>query len=190
MPVSFKYERNLGSGPQVKDIREGVSFERLFGCVALTGSKAATRRAMLQWALFQFLIGNTDAHGKNFSFHVQPGGLLRPTNWYDLVSVLQYTGLDTELAMAYGDVFVHGDLSAFALGDFATRCGIDRKLMRREGLRLAKLASIHATAQADAPVYEATGRPFIAQLATFVAAQSDRLAKLVVDAATIPANLL
>lgn len=190
MPVSFKYERNLGRGPQVKDIREGVSFERLFGCVALTGSKAATRRAMLQWALFQFLIGNTDAHGKNFSFHVQPGGLLRPTNWYDLVSVLQYTGLNTELAMAYGDVFVHGDLSAFALADFATRCGIDRKLMRREGLRLAKLASIHATAQADAAVYEATERPFIAQLATFVAAQSDRLAKLVVDAATIPANLL
>lgn len=121
---------------------------------------------------------------------MQPGGLLRPTNWYDLVSVLQYTGLDTEPAMAYGDVFVHGDLSAFARADFATRCGIDRKLMRREGLRLAKLASIHATTQANEAVYEATERPFIAQLATFVAAQSDRLAKLVVDAAAIPANLL
>ncbi|MDZ5456923.1 HipA domain-containing protein, partial [Azohydromonas lata] len=30
LPVSYKYERNLGSAPEVRDIREGMSFERLF----------------------------------------------------------------------------------------------------------------------------------------------------------------
>ena len=46
--------------------------------------------------------------------------------------------------MAYGDVFSHAEVSAFALTDFAARCGVDRKLMRREGQRLAKLAIAEA----------------------------------------------
>lgn len=184
LPVAYKYERNLGSAEAVRHIRDGVSFERLFGCADLTANKAATRLAMLRWALFQFLIGNSDAHGKNFSFFVRPGGLLEPTPWYDLVSVLQYDGFDTELAMAYGDVFGHAEVSAFALADFAARCGVDRKLMRREGQRLAKLATAEAAAQAQAADYEGEAeRVFVQGIATFVTRQADRLTQLVADAA-------
>lgn len=184
LPVAYKYERNLGSAEAVRHIRDGVSFERLFGCADLTANKAATRLAMLRWALFQFLIGNSDAHGKNFSFFVRPGGLLEPTPWYDLVSVLQYDGFDTELAMAYGDVFGHAEVSAFALADFAARCGVDRKLMRREGQRLAKLATAEAAAQAQAADYEGEAeRVFVQGIATFVTRQADRLTQLVTDAA-------
>lgn len=184
LPVAYKYERNLGSAEAVRHIRDGVSFERLFGCADLTANKAAARLAMLRWALFQFLIGNSDAHGKNFSFFVRPGGLLEPTPWYDLVSVLQYDGFDTELAMAYGDVFSHAEVSAFALADFAARCGVDRKLMRREGQRLAKLASAEAAAQAQAADYEGEAEhAFVQGIADFVARQADRLTQLVADAA-------
>ncbi len=184
LPVAFKYERNLGSSPAVRHIRDGMSFERLFGCADLCANKAAARLAMLRWALFQLLIGNSDAHGKNFSFFVHPGGLLEPTPWYDLVSVLQYDGLDTELAMAYGDVFNHADVSAFALADFAARCGIDRKLMRREGQRLATLAATEAAAQALAADYEGEEeRAFVQRIAAFVSQQAQRLNKLVADAA-------
>lgn len=184
LPVAYKYERNLGNAEAVRHIRDGVSFARLFGCADLTANKAASRLAMLRWALFQFLIGNSDAHGKNFSFFVRPGGLLEPAPWYDLVSVLQYDGFDTELAMAYGDVFSHAEVSAFALADFATRCGIDRKLMRREGQRLAKLAAAEAAAQAQAADYEGEAeRAFVQGIADFVARQADRLTQLVADAA-------
>ena len=139
---------------------------------------------MLRWALFQFLIGNSDAHGKNFAFFVRAGGLLEPTPRYDLVSVLQYDGFDTELAMAYGDVFSHAEVSAFALADFAARCGVDRKLMRREGQRLAKLATSEAAAQAQADDYEGEAeQAFVQGIADFVARQADRLTQLVVDAA-------
>ena len=86
LPVSYKYERNLGNAAEVRLIRDGMSHEKLFACADLSGNKASTRLAMLRWALFQFLIGNSDAHGKNFSFFVRPGGLLEPTPWYDLVS--------------------------------------------------------------------------------------------------------
>lgn len=186
LPVSYKYERNLGSAEAVRHIRDGVSFERLFSCAELTANKATARLAMLRWALFQFLIGNSDAHGKNFSFFVRPGGLLEPTPWYDLVSVLQYDGFDTELAMAYGDVFSHGEVTAFALADFATRCGVDRKLARREGQRLAKLAAAEAAVQAEAVDYESEEeRAFVRGIATFVARQAQRLTQLVEDAVRV-----
>ncbi len=184
LPVAYKYERNLGSAEAVRHIRDGMSFERLFGCAELTANKAAARLALLRWALFQFLIGNSDAHGKNFSFFVRPGGLLEPTPWYDLVSVLQYEGFDTDLAMAYGDVFTHAEVSSFALADFATRCGVDRKLLRREGQRLAKLAASSAAAQAEAPDYVGDAeRAFVHGIATFVGKQAERLTQLVADAA-------
>lgn len=184
LPVAYKYERNLGSAEGVRHFRDGVSFERLFGCADLTANKAATRLAMLRWALFQFLIGNSDAHGKNFSFFVRPGGLLEPTPWYDLVSVLQYDGFNTELAMAYGDVFSHAEVSAFAMADFAARCGVDRKLMRREGQRLAKLAAAEAAAQAQTADYEGEAeKAFVQGIADFVARQASRLTQLVSDAA-------
>lgn len=184
LPVAYKYERNLGSAEAVRHIRDGVSFERLFGCADLTANKAAARLVMLRWALFQFLIGNSDAHGKNFSFFVLAGGLLDPTPWYDMVSVLQYDGFDTELAMAYGDVFRHAEVSAFALADFAVRCGIDRRLMRREGQRLAKLAIVQAAAQAQAADYEDEAeRAFVQGIAAFVVRQAERLTQLVADAA-------
>lgn len=183
LPVAYKYERNLGSAEAVRHIRDGLSFERLFGCADLAANKAVARLGMLRWALFQFLIGNSDAHGKNFSFFVLAGGLLEPTPWYDLVSVLQYQGFDTELAMAYGDVFSHAEVSAFALADFAARCGVDRKLMRREGQRLAKLAAAQAAAQAQAADYEDEAeRAFVQDMAAFVASQADRLMQLVADA--------
>lgn len=184
LPVAYKYERSLGSAPAVRHIRDGMSFERLFGCADLCANKAVARLTLLRWALFQFLIGNSDAHGKNFSFFVRPGGLLEPTPFYDLVSVLQYGGFDADLAMAYGDVFSHPEVSAFALADFATRCGVDRKLMNREGLRLAKLAATEAALQAQAADYEGEAeRAFVRGIATFVTQQAQRLATLVADAA-------
>ncbi len=185
LPVSYKYERNLGRAEAVRHIRDGMSFERLFRCADLSANKAATRLTMLRWALFQFLIGNSDAHGKNFSFFVRPGGLLEPTPWYDLVSVLQYDGFDAELAMAYGDVFDHAKVSPFALADFATRCGVDRKLMRREGQRLAKLAATTAAAQAQSGDYQdEEERDFVQAIATLVSQQAQRLTQLVADAAS------
>jgi len=74
LPESDKNERNLGSGEHVRNIREGVSFEMLFERVDQTVNKAVARMTLLRWALCQFLVGNCDAHGKNFSFFVHREG--------------------------------------------------------------------------------------------------------------------
>ena len=189
LPVAYKYERNFGGGEHVRDIREGVSFAVLFGCVEQTLNKAATRLALLRWALFQYLIGNSDAHGKNFSFFARRSGL-EPAPWYDLVSVVQYPGIDHELAMAWGDAFSFGEVGAFQLADFAQRCGIERRLLQREAARLAKLAAEAALQQALAPDYLDAERDFARRLGDFVVAQAARLATLAADAARIRADFL
>jgi serine/threonine-protein kinase HipA len=174
MPVSFKYERNIGNGDMVAHIRDGVSFEVLFSRVAQTLNKAAARLNLLRWALFQFLIGNSDAHGKNFSFFVNGQGLL-PAPWYDLVSVVQYPAVNHELAMAFGDVFVLDEVKSFALADFAQRCGVDRNVLSREAKRLAKLVQKHAQAVALHTDYQEAECVFAQQIAKFVVAQAVRL---------------
>ena len=72
----------------------------------------------------------------------------------------------------------------FTVSPDTARCGIDRKLMRREGQRLAKLATTEAAAQAQAADYESEAeRVFVQGIADFVARQADRLTQLVADAA-------
>ena len=185
LPAAYKYERNFGSGEHVRNIREGVSFEALFDRVEQTVNKAAARLALLRWALFQFLIGNSDAHGKNFSFFVHREGLA-PAPWYDLISVVQYPAIDHELAMAWGDAFKLADVGAFQLADFARRCGVDKRLLQREATRLAKLAMEQAQTQALADDYVDDGeRAFAGRLRDFVLAQATRLTKLAGEAVKI-----
>ena len=190
LPESCKYERNLGSGEHVRNIREGVSFQMLFERVEQTVNKAVARMTLLRWALFQFLIGNCDAHGKNFSFFVRREGL-DPAPWYDLVSVVQYPGIDHDLAMAWGDAFSLDGVGAFQLADFAQRCGIDRNLLKREAARLARLAVEHAPAQALANDYvDDAERAFAGQLRDFVVGQATRLTRLADEAAKIKPGFL
>ncbi|HSI50688.1 MAG TPA: HipA domain-containing protein [Ideonella sp.] len=190
LPSTYKYERNLGSGEHVRHVRDGVSFEVLFHRVEQTVNKAAARMTLLRWSLFQFLIGNSDAHGKNFSFFVHREGL-EPAPWYDLVSVVQYPGIDHELAMAWGDAFRLEDVTAFALADFAQRCGVDRQLLKREARRFAKLATEHAPLQAQAPEYiDEAERAFAAQLRDFIVGQAARLTQLADDAAKMKREFL
>jgi serine/threonine-protein kinase HipA len=185
LPVSYKYERNFGSGEHVRNIREGVSFEVLFDRVDQTINKATARLTLLRWALFQYLIGNSDAHGKNYSFFVRRQGL-EPAPWYDLVSVVQYPGIDHDLAMAFGDAFSLDAVGAFQLADFAYRCKIDRRLLQREAARLAKLVTRHAPAQVVAGDYvDGDEQAFATRLSDFVLRQAERLVKLSADAVKI-----
>lgn len=147
-------------------------------------NKAAARLTLLRWALFLFLTGNSDAHGKNFSFFVRRQGL-EPAPWYDLVSVAQYAGIDHELAMSYGDAFTLEEVGAFQLADFAKRCKVDRRLLKREAARLAKLATEHAPPLALANDYVGEERAFAAQLRDFIAGQAARLTTLASDASKI-----
>jgi serine/threonine-protein kinase HipA len=103
---------------------------------------------------------------------------------------LQYEHFDTELAMAFGDAFTFGEIKAFALADFAVRCGVDRKLMRREAQRLASAANKAAADLAQSNEYRENEREFVERLAASIGRQAQRLADLAREAAAIPAGFL
>jgi serine/threonine-protein kinase HipA len=177
LPVSYKYERNFGSGRDVRAIRDGVSFSRLFSLAEYSVQKAATRLALVRLALFNYLIGNCDAHGKNVSFFCRHDGLwLAP--FYDLVSVVQYDGLDHELAMAYGDEFLLPDITPFNWADFAHTTGTPRAVLAREMRRMGKSALRAARTQAAEATYVDEERDLVQRISEFVTTQANRLIEM------------
>ncbi len=189
LPVSYKYERHIGSSGPAALYRDGVSLPRLFGQLDHVVRKAAGKLAMLRWALFQFVIGNCDAHGKNFSFFVEPAGLATAP-WYDQVSVVQYPRFSHEMAMAFGDEFNLDEVKAFALAQFARRCGIDRQLMVRESRRLRDGVAAHALPLAQGASYDTEERTFAEQVAAFALDQAKRLHEAAREAARIGEDYL
>lgn len=109
LSVARKYEQPYGSGRDVAHIRDGVSWPLVTDLVA--SAEDPQRFLVFLWSAFVFnlIVGNSDAHGKNWSFFVTAKGL-RPTPLYDLVNVAVLRDtlapqLDTRLAMAVGDAF-------------------------------------------------------------------------------------
>lgn len=135
--VSKKYERNFGTGRDVKDIREGVSFNRLFSLAAKCRNPVAAKQNMLQWTLFNLLTGNADAHGKNYSFFMTPSGM-ELTPWYDLVSVALYEDFEQQLAMAIDDEFDPNSIYAYQLAAFMDGLGLPRNLLISNLTRMAR----------------------------------------------------
>lgn len=138
-PPNYKYEQVYGSGRDVANIRDGVSIPKLFNAVKQARIPAHNRLIILDWILFNLIIGNSDAHGKNISFMVDRAGFnVAPI--YDLVSIsfagLSNDKLDTGLAMAIDDEFDLNDVSAYNLVSMAERVGLPPRLVKR---RLALL---------------------------------------------------
>ena len=100
--------------------------------------------------IFNVLIGNADAHGKNFSL-VYAGGARRLAPFYDLVSTLAWPELSRKLAMKIGGCV---SVNAFALGDWkkmAKETGLGWPMIRE---RMAE--TCHAILTARDPVQAQT----------------------------------
>ena len=72
-------------------------------CSQFSSRPAADKKLLLQWTLFNYLIGNADAHGKNISFLHQPPQQQRVVSpFYDLLSTAIYADLNSRLSMKVG----------------------------------------------------------------------------------------
>lgn len=101
----------LGIPPELKYQREGGP--SLTQCLQLvlqhSARPAADRNKLLQRFIFNYLIGNADAHGKNFSLlhhhwgDEKAGALLAPA--YDLLSTEIYPELEHKMAMKIGSTY-------------------------------------------------------------------------------------
>ena len=125
---NYKYERNFGSGRDVAHIRDGASLPMLFAFAGNCSNPALTRQQILDWVLFNILVFNHDAHGKNISFYVSENGIqLAP--FYDMINIGMYPEFDQDTAMALGNEFDSGNVNAFQIADFADSCGLSRRLV-------------------------------------------------------------
>jgi serine/threonine-protein kinase HipA len=134
LSVGYKYERPYGNNPDVKHVRDGASLPKLFDLINRESpNPTAQRLRLLRWAIFQILIGNTDAHAKNLSFFSTKAGLvLSPA--YDLVSGIAFQSetIDKTYAMAIGDAFSAAEISPYEWANFATECKLSLKLISKE----------------------------------------------------------
>jgi serine/threonine-protein kinase HipA len=129
LPASYKYEQNFGSSRDVAHVREGASFKKLFAMTKVCNVPAKAQLELIHWAMFNLIIGNSDAHGKNFSFFIDHHGI-SPTPFYDMLCVMMYD-FDHGLAMAYGDEFNPNSVQAFELRAFAEDVGVNYKLVAK-----------------------------------------------------------
>jgi serine/threonine-protein kinase HipA len=85
------------------------------------------RRDLLNWTLFQLLIGNSDAHGKNISFFVSKAGIdVAPS--YDLMNIDIYGDeFERDLAMAIGNEFIAEEILPYQLAEFCDECKLPQR---------------------------------------------------------------
>ncbi|MBX2847614.1 MAG: HipA domain-containing protein [Acidiferrobacterales bacterium] len=103
--------------------------------------RALTTMQLFRWVLFNFLVGNNDAHLKNLSFSALPSGLsLMPH--YDLLSTIIYHGegkhLDAELSQPIGNAEIYRQVQRRDLIAFAQDLGLKENIANREIERMLK----------------------------------------------------
>jgi len=147
-PEGMQYERlhqedfcqALGIVSEHKYQNEGgPSFKQCFDLLrAVSSAPVIDLQRLLDAAIFNYLIGNHDAHGKNFSLLYGPGqDSVRFAPLYDLVCTLYYPELSRKMAMKIGGEYL---LEKITLGNFeklAEETGLAKPLVKRRVPALA-----------------------------------------------------
>jgi len=140
----------LGVIPEMKYEQEGgPGFAACFRLVQQWSAEPILDSLnLLRWALFNFLIGNADAHAKNLSF-LYRAGTVRLAPFYDLLSTAVYPRLNNKFAMKMGGQKDPRYLTAGHLLGFASEAGIGRRAVRAQLLELCDQLSAEIGPLAD-----------------------------------------
>jgi serine/threonine-protein kinase HipA len=96
----------------------------------------AARRELVERLLFNLLIGNGDAHGKNFAILFDPGGArLAPA--YDLLCTQVYPALSEAFSMRIGPARRQDELTALAWQELAREARLPLEWIRQRGSELS-----------------------------------------------------
>lgn len=136
--------------------------------------------ALIDWVIFNYLVGNADAHAKNVSLLLRPEGLsLAP--FYDLLCTAAWEGLATKLAMKIGGEARPEWIQARHWQRFADSCGLTWRLVR-DRLRVAtdRLPRL-APEVRNKLVSEAGGSPILDQVEATIRERSARVRRHVLD---------
>jgi serine/threonine-protein kinase HipA len=121
----------------------GPSLKQCFALLrAVSGAPVLDLARLLDAVIFNFLVGNNDAHGKNFSLLYRGAGTASPETrlapLYDLVSTRYYPELTRELAMKIGGEYSSDKVSTVNFEQLAEDTGLAKPLVRRRVPELAE----------------------------------------------------
>ena len=112
IPPEYKYQKVFGENSSI----QGVTISQISNAIEkYTKESIKEKNRLLDWILFNLIVGNTDAHGKNLSFFVDKKQI-SITPFYDILNTAMYNNVyDTKLAMSIGDNF---ELDLIEYADF------------------------------------------------------------------------
>ena len=148
----------LGLGQDWKYERQGlVSLKRIVEALRGLQLPAKDLLSFQRWVMFNYLIGNSDAHAKNISVLIdETGYALAP--FYDLLCVQVYG--DDRLALYIGDEDQYASIGAHSWEAFCEDCGFSVKSTMTLFRKMAQdVAKAWATVTAQATVDFALSRP-------------------------------
>jgi serine/threonine-protein kinase HipA len=130
----------LGVVPENKYQAEGgPSLKQCFALLREASSAPVIDlQALLDAVIFNFLIGNHDGHGKNFSL-LYAGGQTRLAPLYDLLSTSYYPELSPKMAMKIGGEYLSAKIAVKHFEQLAEETGLAKPIVRRRVPELAKL---------------------------------------------------
>src|SRR6185437_8408650 len=163
----------LGIVPETKYQKEGgPSLRDCFNLLREVSSAPVIDLArLLDAVIFNYLVGNNDAHGKNFSL-LYPGARtgdfqVRLAPLYDIVSTAYYPELSREMAMKLGGEYSSERVTPQNFEKLAEEAGLAKPLVRR---RVPELADAILTAL---PTLDATN-PVAEGVAALIKKRSEK----------------
>ncbi len=167
----------LGIPPERKYQAEGgPSLSQSFRLLDACASPAPDRLELLQRVLFNYLIGNADAHGKNFALlHGAGGPGLAPA--YDVVCTTVYRDHTERMAMKIGGRRRFGDVLPIHWQRFARDAGLAPPRVRRDLLAMAERLPSEARALTEelGPSSPEAARAMFYRIVRDVEARGDRV---------------
>lgn len=123
---------------------------------------------LLDYVVFNALIGNHDAHGKNFSLlYTQAGAVLTPL--YDALCTAVYSTLTEKMAMKIGSKYKFTEVQARHWEQFATDCALSPAQVKRRILQIAGRLPDLARATRATFELEGNSHPVIGLIVSLIA---------------------
>jgi len=167
----------LGRLPSEKyEAEGGPSLEELVQLLRDIGGPSTARgiTEVLDATVLNFLLGNSDAHAKNFALLYEPVGRVGLASLYDLVSTNVYPELARRLAMSIGGVFDPDEVDSSAFRRLGAQAGVGRQLLRRAQSRGDRIV-LCARAEREAALAEGWHEPVIDRIVALCEARRGQL---------------
>jgi serine/threonine-protein kinase HipA len=167
---SDKYQNEGGPGPtEVVNLLRASAFSGEFdrGKVGVSAAEEDVA-TFLDALIFNWLIGGTDAHAKNYSILIGAGGLVRLAPLYDVASILVYPDIDpkkAKLAMKIGGEYRLRDIGVSEWRKLAIELRCDPDVVIARARVMARSLPDHLSAEIARAVESGLNHPIIHALA-------------------------